>query len=279
MNMKQILIRKIIPFAEQPREHFDREKIKELANSIKEQGLIQPLVVRPKGKEFQIIAGERRRRALELVKTQKTTTAIIRDVDDLTAKELSLIENWQREDLTSVERENMCMEVWLDHKKVNSDVTKTYVAKRLGVDSRRFAENLEAKEFRSKIPAAGVSTRAIIDTDGLPDVERQEIIEKVERGDLAPQRVREEVKLRKLEKTLPPVEVPQIKKTPQDFIDELQTRLMDTWILIGVKFPDDKRDAMLKWIAKHFTEEQKKELRQTIQITSLALERFMDYLK
>jgi len=280
MKLKEIPIKDIRPNPLQPREHFDKEKIQELSDSIKEAGLIQPIVVKPKGKQFQVIAGERRWRALQLLKDKKVPS-IIRDVDDLIAKELSLIENWHREDLTSVERENMVYDLW----KTGKYKTRKELAKTLGTHEQTIFTILDAVKFRKKEDiAAIISSRVITDTEGLPDEERKEVIKRVERGDLAPKRVREEVKLRKLEKTLIPASESEAdrllrKKTPEDFVDELQTKLMETWVFIGVKFSDERRDEVLKWVSQHFTPEQKKELLQTMQITSLALERFMEHLK
>lgn len=68
MELKEILIDKIKPNPLQPREYFDREKIKELADSIKEVGLLNPIQVRPKNKGYEIIGGERRWKACQLVR-------------------------------------------------------------------------------------------------------------------------------------------------------------------------------------------------------------------
>jgi ParB family transcriptional regulator, chromosome partitioning protein len=86
----------------QPREEFDQEHITELAQSIKEKGVIQPLLVRRKGDYFELIAGERRLRACKLLGHNKIPI-IVKDVDDRDSLEYALIENIQREGLNPIE--------------------------------------------------------------------------------------------------------------------------------------------------------------------------------
>lgn len=86
----------------QPRLYFSDNRLKELAASIKEKGVIQPILVRAKGSRYEIIAGERRFRAVKLLGL-KEIPAIIKNVDDANVLELSLIENVQREELNRIE--------------------------------------------------------------------------------------------------------------------------------------------------------------------------------
>ncbi|MDH5424975.1 MAG: ParB/RepB/Spo0J family partition protein [Gammaproteobacteria bacterium] len=87
----------------QPRVHFDENALLELADSIKAQGVVQPIVVRPiAAGRYEIIAGERRWRATQLAGLQKIP-AVIKDIDDKTTAAVSLIENIQREDLNPIE--------------------------------------------------------------------------------------------------------------------------------------------------------------------------------
>ena len=91
------------PKSDQPRKYFDKEALEELASSIKENGLLQPILVREYGEgRYQIIAGERRFRASKLAELDEIP-AIILDRDDRKVAELSLIENIQREDLNPIE--------------------------------------------------------------------------------------------------------------------------------------------------------------------------------
>lgn len=99
INVQTELI-KANPF--QPREDFDTQNIEELAQSIKEKGVIQPLLVRRRGDSYELIAGERRLRAATLLNL-KEVPIIIKDVDDQNSLEMALIENIQREELNAIE--------------------------------------------------------------------------------------------------------------------------------------------------------------------------------
>lgn len=86
----------------QPRREFDEEKLRELAESIKAHGVLQPLVVRPLGERFQVIAGERRLRASRMAGLRDVPVVSL-DVDDSSMMQLALVENLQREDLNAIE--------------------------------------------------------------------------------------------------------------------------------------------------------------------------------
>ena len=98
----EIEISRIMPNPHQPRFHFDETKLQELANSIKEHGIIQPIVVSRSGEKFEIIAGERRFQAAKLAGLLKIPV-IVRDVTEQQKLELAIIENIQRHDLNPVE--------------------------------------------------------------------------------------------------------------------------------------------------------------------------------
>jgi len=93
---------RIVPGKLQPREHFDDQKLKELISSIKEKGLLQPILVRKSGTGFEIIAGERRFRAARALAVEKIPV-IVKDVKDEDALVISLMENIQREGLNPIE--------------------------------------------------------------------------------------------------------------------------------------------------------------------------------
>jgi ParB family transcriptional regulator, chromosome partitioning protein len=99
----EIPIEHIQPGKYQPRAHFDQDKLKELAASIKAQGLVQPVVVRQlRGNSYELIAGERRWRAAQIAELRQIP-AIVRVVPDQATIAMALIENIQREDLTPIE--------------------------------------------------------------------------------------------------------------------------------------------------------------------------------
>jgi ParB family chromosome partitioning protein len=101
-RVHQIELANIIPSALQPRKDFQRQALQELVDSIRQRGIIQPLIVRKSGARFELIAGERRFRAAQEIGLG-TVPAIIRTANDLEVLELSLIENLQRADLNSIE--------------------------------------------------------------------------------------------------------------------------------------------------------------------------------
>ncbi len=98
----EIEIRKIAPNPYQPRKAFDQEKLEELADSFRENGIIQPVILRPAGEGYQLVAGERRFQAAKIAGMDKVP-AIIKDVPDIKMLEISLIENIQRDDLNPLE--------------------------------------------------------------------------------------------------------------------------------------------------------------------------------
>lgn len=95
-------INRIVPCPFQPRKDFSQDALQELADSIKEQGVVQPLIVRDRDGHLELIAGERRWRAAQLVGL-KEVPVIVRQADDRAVLELALIENLQREDLNPIE--------------------------------------------------------------------------------------------------------------------------------------------------------------------------------
>ena len=100
--VQYINIHDIMPNANQPRKTFSEEKIDELSKSIKEHGIIQPIVVRKKGKSYEIVAGERRWRAARKAELAKVP-CLIRELSDEQNMLIAIIENMQREDLNPVE--------------------------------------------------------------------------------------------------------------------------------------------------------------------------------
>ena len=101
-GVRQVPISQVIASRANPRREFDAEHLEELANSVREKGVMQPLLVRPHGDQFEIIAGERRWRAAQKAGLHEVPV-IVREVDDKEALELAIIENVQRVDLNPLE--------------------------------------------------------------------------------------------------------------------------------------------------------------------------------
>lgn len=101
-GVREIEVARIRPNPEQPRVQFDEDALDELADSIRERGVLQPILLRPFGEDYMIIAGERRWRAAQRARLHGIP-AIVREIDESTTAELALIENIQRQDLNALE--------------------------------------------------------------------------------------------------------------------------------------------------------------------------------
>ena len=126
----------IIPNADQPRTRFTESNLEELAQSIKENGIVQPLLIRKNGTGYQIVAGERRWRAAQRAGLSKVP-AVIKDISDEKVLEIALVENIQRQELNAIEEARA-------YKKLIETVglTQEMVASRVGKDRTFIASYL-----------------------------------------------------------------------------------------------------------------------------------------
>jgi ParB family chromosome partitioning protein len=138
-------IEDIKPNRSQPRKSFSGDKLEELAASIREQGIIQPLVVRKKDDHYELIAGERRWRAAQKAGLREVPV-VIQDVSDGTALEMALIENIQREDLNAVE-EAEAYQALQD----NFALSQEELAKRVGKERSTVANSLRLLRLPAEI--------------------------------------------------------------------------------------------------------------------------------
>jgi ParB/RepB/Spo0J family partition protein len=168
----EIALSLIYPNPDQPRKVFPRESLEELALSIKEQGLIEPLVVVAKGEKFMLIAGERRWRACQMAGLTAAPVRIL-EADDRQIAEMALVENIQRQDLTPLEEARAFKEM-LDH-----GYTKEELAQKLGfkqvwrVDERLSLLNLSPK-FQDALIFGVVSPSQAFEISRLEDHGQQE---------------------------------------------------------------------------------------------------------
>lgn len=132
----KIDINKIVPNRYQPRTVFDDEKIEELSRTIHTHGVIQPIVVRPYGEQYEIIAGERRYRAMKKLQWTEVPT-IVRDLNDKETASIALIENLQREELTAIEEALAYQQLLELH-----SLTQEALAQRLGKGQSTVANKL-----------------------------------------------------------------------------------------------------------------------------------------
>lgn len=155
MNLEQqiieIPIEDIIPNRFQPRLNFDDKGIEELANSIKEHGIIQPLVLRRLNDKYEIIAGERRYKAATLAGL-KTVPGIIADIDDNKSAEVAIVENVQRRDLSAIEEARSYKNL-LD----KGYLTQVELAKKMGLSQSAIANKLRLLNLDDSVQEALVN--------------------------------------------------------------------------------------------------------------------------
>ena len=143
--LKNLKITEVEPNREQPRKNFDQEALEELADSIKEYGLIQPIVVSKKEGYYSIIAGERRWRASKIAGLSEIP-AIIREDDEKVNSEISLIENMQREDLNPYEKA-VGIKTLMD----KYDMTQEEIGKKIGKSRSTIANTIRILNLEPRV--------------------------------------------------------------------------------------------------------------------------------
>ncbi len=235
MNLEKeifdISLQDIIPNRFQPREMFDDEALKELSQSIKEHGVIQPIIVRKVGDKYEIIAGERRFRASQLA-GKTTIPALVRDIDDKEAAKVALLENLQRSNLTPIEEAKTYQTILkLDN------ITQDELAQNLGKSQSTIANKLRLltldEEVQTALLNSQISERHARSLLGLDLSTQKELLHKIINEKLTVKALDEEIMRRtgKIpeEKVVPnmqegsinqmpnnpqAVEVPQINQVP-----------------------------------------------------------------
>lgn len=192
MELKEISIEKIYPNWFQPRKEFEKEKIKELAESILSNGLINPITVKSwrEGK-YLIVSGERRWRAHKIAGLKTIQTFVKEYKDDGQFMIDSLIENIHREDLTPTEKGKFCKRIM----KQAGIKTQTELAKKLSSkqsDIEFWFDVLEGrKEMKGITAAVNLSDSAIAETKGLSKKDKIALIQKAAKEDFGKMKVRE----------------------------------------------------------------------------------------
>lgn len=161
MELKNIPIDMIRPSPFQPRETFDKERIAELADSIKSEDLIQPILVRKKGGTYEIIAGERRWRAYQFAGLTEIPV-IEREADDIEARELSLIENWHRLALEPIEAERFIANLFENGTKTGRYRSAQDMSKKIGIPQPTLQEIILAHYEKGEL---GISADTLTYTD------------------------------------------------------------------------------------------------------------------
>jgi ParB family transcriptional regulator, chromosome partitioning protein len=170
LGIMELDLDRIVPNEYQPRKYFDDEKMKELAASIKEQGVIQPVIVHRAGSGYELIAGERRWRASRLAGL-KTIPALVKEASRRELLEMALIENIQREDLNPLEAAEA-------YKRLQDEfrLTQEDLARRVGKDRSTITNFLRMlglpKEIKSRLASGELSmghAKAILSLERVRD--------------------------------------------------------------------------------------------------------------
>jgi ParB family chromosome partitioning protein len=203
-----VSVDEIVPRADQPRTSFEPEPLEELAASIKEHGLIQPILVRPKGDRYEIIAGERRWRAAKLAGVNELP-AVVLAMDDTKAAEVSLIENLQREDLNVLEEARAYKQVM-----EKFHYTQELLAERVG-KSRSYVANILRiltlpEEIQKLVEAKQISAGHARTLLALPRAEQLKAAERITKNKLSVRDLENLVKKSKERKS----------RTPKKPVDE-----------------------------------------------------------
>lgn len=194
MEVKTIPVDKIRPSPFQPRETFEKETIAELSESIKGSDLVQPILVRKKGNTYEIVAGERRWRAYQFAGL-KEIPAIEREVSDIEARELSLVENWHRLALEPVEAEKYIAGLFEDGIKTGRYKSVQEMSRKTGIPRQTLEEILLAHNEKKELGATGGTltytdlreTRVLKDRPEL----RKQVLELRAKGKLSRDQLRE----------------------------------------------------------------------------------------
>ncbi len=213
----------IEPSPYQPRTYFGEEALAELARSIQTSGIIQPLVLRPVGSRFPLLAGERRWRAAQRAGLGRVP-AVIREVDDETALEITLVENIQREDLNPVEEARAYQRLMDEF-----HLTQEEVASRTGKDRATIANSVRLLRLEEQVldliedgrltPGHGRALLAITDPKF-----RITISQRAARGGMTVRQL-ERLATRKTRAALHPPVAAQIDPNTRAAIEELQRNL------------------------------------------------------
>ena len=182
-EISNVKVDQIFPNTYQPRRFFNEEALVELSESIKEHGIIQPITVRKRGDNFELVAGERRWRAARMAELEVIPCNII-EITDVESAEIALIENLQREDLNFIEEAEAYYNLINDHK-----FTQDQLAKRMGKKQSTIANKLRILKLSSKVRETCIEnklterhTRALL---SLPNEELQlKIVDKIIKNSL-----------------------------------------------------------------------------------------------
>lgn len=215
----EVNINEIEPNADQPRKKFDEDKLQELAESIKEHGVVQPVIVKKDGDFYKLIAGERRWRAARMAGL-KTIPAIAKDFTDNEIMEISLIENIQREDLNPMEEAEAYKRLMDEFK-----MTQEKIAEKIGKSRPAIANTMRLINLDDRVKGyvidgvlSGGHARALVNIDQ-KDLQ-YEVAKKIIDNNLNVRQTEKLIKKLLLSKILDPAKA---KSNP--YIEDIQKRM------------------------------------------------------
>lgn len=223
------------PNRNQPRKEFDKESLSELANSIKQYGILQPIIVQKNGDMYEIIAGERRWRAAKEAGLTEVPV-IVRDYDKQKVMEISIIENIQREDLNPIEEamayQSLMEEYGLKHDELAEKVSKNRSTITNSMRLLKLSKNIQQMLIDGKISTG--HAKVLLSVEDINEQEKiaQELIDK-------------SLSVRELEKLVKKYTKPRKKKDDKDdkdyslFYREYEDRLKD---ILGTKVQINTKD-------------------------------------
>lgn len=180
-GVKEVRLNEIEPNIEQPRKNFNDEKLTQLAESIKQHGVVQPLIVHREGNTYKIVAGERRWRAARLAGLQ-TVPVIVREMSSRQVMEVALIENIQREDLNPIEEaeayEKLISEFGMTQEEVSNTVSKSRPAITNSIRLLSLQDKIKSKVISGEISSGHARALLSIESKEIQLKALEEIIKK-----------------------------------------------------------------------------------------------------
>jgi len=224
--MPEIELKKIQPNRLNPRLEFVKAGLDELADSIREVGILEPIIVRPTKEGYEVVVGERRYRAAQQAGLD-TVPVIIRELTDDEVIELNLVENIHREDLTDVEKGNCVTELMLRYR--NKYPTKVAIAKKIGVSPKQVDDWIQTAEIPKPMQKLVAPTdirrklisKGKISADVARDISRQ-IEEPKKQVELARELAERPVSVQKARRI-----IKEVARKPQKSVEEVVRKIAE----------------------------------------------------
>ena len=232
-GVETLKITEVEPNREQPRKNFNEDALLELSDSIKQDGVIQPLIVQKKGDHYEIIAGERRWRTAKMAGI-KEIPVIIKDYSDQQVMEISLIENIQREDLNPIEEamayKNLMEEFHLKQDEIAEKVSKSRTAVTNSMRLLKLDKRVQQMMIDDMISAGHARTLITIED---PDVQYN----------IATKIFDEKLSVRETEKMVKLIQKPEVKKEKAEKVNSFIYKDIEEKIkaILGTKVTVDHR--------------------------------------